>query len=334
MRMQAEQSQDSFPPQLVVEVTAGCNQDCIFCGRTYMDRPKKTMERWMWNKIVEEVAKESPLTELWPAFMGESMLLGRELFDRIAYAREAGCKKITLNTNGTRLHDENIAFLLEGTIDRLIISCDAHTPETHAKVRPGRHTYGLEGIYKGVIKLAREIQKRQLEKPLIEMQFSIFDENEHEVEAFKRFWLDFGLVVKVRPKVYWSGTVPGGNHRVLLTTDRQPCNWAMETACIHWNGNMVMCAIDSEGKYVAGNVEASSIKEMWNGPLAWIRELHRRRRFRELPEVCRACPDWKVKKAHVYFPDPQVQEAYERYIHLGREFTPAHYWSEEKEPIK
>ena len=32
-----------FPQQLVVEATAACNQNCIFCGRTYMTRAKKTL---------------------------------------------------------------------------------------------------------------------------------------------------------------------------------------------------------------------------------------------------------------------------------------------------
>ncbi len=323
-----------FPQQLVVEVTAACNQACIFCGRTYMDRPKKTMQRWMWNRVVEEVARESPNTEVWPAFMGESMLLGDKLFDMIAYAREVGCRKITLNTNGTRFNEKTIPRILEGSIDRLIVSCDAHTAETHSRVRPGRHTYGLQGIYQGVMTLAKEIKRMGLRKPLIEMQFSVFDENEGEAQDFRRFWIDRGLIVKVRPKVYWSGTVPGGSHRVTTKEERTPCFWSLDTACIHWSGNIVMCAIDSEGKYVAGNVEMQTIKETWNGPLKWVRELHIRRRFSELPEICRKCPDWKVKKAHAYFPSDAIKHEYEEYINRGRAFARDSFWQEEVEPIK
>jgi len=65
-----------WPQQLVVELTSACNQGCIFCGRTYMERPKGHMPRALFDRIVEEIGKESPYTELWPAFMGESMLLG------------------------------------------------------------------------------------------------------------------------------------------------------------------------------------------------------------------------------------------------------------------
>ncbi|MCY3020595.1 MAG: hypothetical protein NTW87_16370 [Planctomycetota bacterium] len=91
----------AFPQQLVIETTAACNQQCVFCGRTYMGRPKRSMKRTLFDKIVEEVGRENPYAELWPAFMGEAMLLGDRLFDAILYARKSGCRKITLNTNGT-----------------------------------------------------------------------------------------------------------------------------------------------------------------------------------------------------------------------------------------
>jgi len=312
----------SFPQQLVIETTAACNQKCIFCGRTYMDRPKKTMSRAVFQKIVEEVAAENPYTEVWPTFMGEAMLLGDRLFDMIEYAREVGCKKITLNTNGTRLNEKTIPRIVSCGIDRLIVSCDALTPATHAIVRPGLKTAGgLDTIFRGVNMLLEHMERTGSDTPLLEMQYSIFDENEHEVEEFTKYWIERGTVVKTRPKLYWSGTVPGGKARVRTDNEqRVPCLWVMDTCGIHWNGNVVMCAPDCEGKYVAGNVEMQTVKEIWNGPLKWIRELHTRRRFSELPEICRNCPDWKMKRANAYFPNEHLKSKYESYVRKGRVF--------------
>lgn len=313
-----------YPQQLVLEVTAACNQKCVFCGRTYMERPVRHMPRALWDKVVEEVGSESPYTELWPAFMGESMLLGDELFDRLAAARRAGCRKITLNTNGTLLDEKTVPRVLEGNWDRFIVSCDAHTPETHAKVRPGRKTRGLQGIYAGVHLLLDLMARRGLRRPIVEMQFSIFDENEHEVDAFTRYWLAQGAVVKTRPKVYWGGMVAGGEPRVTTGAERATCLWALETACVHATGNVVMCALDTEGKYVAGSIETQTLGEVWNGPLKWIRELHMRRRFTELPEICRRCPDWQVKRASAQFPGPEIRKEYEQYVRMGRVFMQDH----------
>jgi hypothetical protein len=71
-------------------------------------------------------------------------------------------------------------------------------------------------------------------------------------------------------------------------------------------------------------VERQTLKEIWNGPLGWVRELQVARRFRELPEVCRKCPDWMVKRAEAHFPGAEIQKQYEDYVRLGsHDSTPA-----------
>lgn len=321
-----------FPQQLVVEITAACNQACIFCGRTYMDRPKKTMSDDLFRRIVDEVAAESPYTELWPTFMGEAMLLGDRLFQSIAYARDAGCKKITLNTNGTRIDETTIPGILECGIDRFIISCDAHTPETHRIVRPANNesaSRSLDEIYAGLHALIDANRARGDRAIVLEFQFSIFDENQHEVGAFRDYWLEHGAIVKVRPKIHWSGSVSGGE---VGAQDRQTCLWALESAAIHWNGNVVMCPVDCDGKYVAGNITQQSFSEIWNGALRWLRELQIQARFSELPEICRSCPDWRQKKARAYYPDAASQAAYEQFVNLGRDFMERHFWDAPSAP--
>lgn len=313
--------QTDFPQQCVIELTAACDQSCIHCGRTYMERPKKTMTGDMFQRIVREIGQENPDCEVWPTFMGEALLLGKRLFPLIRYARESGCRKISLNSNGNRLTEENIEGLLGCGLDRFIISCDGHSAETYERIRIGGR---FDRLYQGIHRLLERMRKEQLQSPLIELQFSIFKENEHEVEDFKKYWLDQGVVVKSRPKVYWSGLVPGGTHRVSTAVTRIPCLWAFDTAAIQCNGNVVMCAIDCEGKYVAGNITQQTLSQIWNGPLRWLRHLHSQRRFRELPEICRRCTDWEGKKAHVFFPDETVRQRYEEYVRRGRLFFESH----------
>ena len=49
-----------------------------------------------------------------------------------------------------------------------------------------------------------------------------------------------------------------------------------------------------------------------------------RSRFKELPEICRKCPDWQVKRANAYFPNPEARSDYEGYIRTGRVFMQQH----------
>lgn len=304
-----------FPQQLVVEITAACDQQCIFCGRTYMDRPKKTMDPALFKRIVDEVARENPLTELWPTFMGEAMLLGKRLFELIRYARAAGCRKITMNSNGNKLDDEAVDGVLTAGFDRFIVSCDGHTKETYERVRRGGR---FERLYGGLHRLIREIERRKLEKPILEIQFSVFDENEHEADDFVKYWTGLGQIVKTRPKLYWSGEVPGGESRVTFGPDRTPCLWSLDTAAVQWNGDMVICVVDCAGKEVVGNLRDGTLKQFWNGPLRDWREVHMQRRWDDLPPICRECPDWKTKRASAFFPNDVLKERYETYVRMGR----------------
>jgi radical SAM protein with 4Fe4S-binding SPASM domain len=315
----------AFPQQVVIEATAACNQQCIFCGRTYMERPKTHMKREVYDRIVEEIAAVSPYTEVWPTFMGEALLLGQTICDMVRHAKRAGCRRVTLNTNGTLLSRKMSEGLIDSGLDRFIVSCDAHTAETHAKVRPARNprTGGLNEIYENVLEFLKVCEERG-SGPIVEMQFSTFDENQHEAAAFREYWLGRGVVVKVRPKVFWSGEVAGADDAARRYEGRTPCLWSIDTAAVHWNGNVVACAIDCDGKYVAGNVTRQSLQEIWKGPLSWIRELHVNRRFKELPEVCRRCPDWKAKRAEAFFPDTPSRERYETYVRSGRTFYEDH----------
>lgn len=58
--IESQLTERPFPPQLVIENTSYCNLKCIHCSHREMLRPQRHMDRWLWDKIVEEVGSESP----------------------------------------------------------------------------------------------------------------------------------------------------------------------------------------------------------------------------------------------------------------------------------
>ena len=124
-----------YPPQLIIENTSHCDQQCIHCSHKELIRSKRTMKRELWDKIVEEVGAESPNTEIWPTFYGEALVLGPEIWDRIDYAAKVGCDNLVLNSNGSQLHRKNhIERVLDSPLKRFILSLDGFTKETFEKV--------------------------------------------------------------------------------------------------------------------------------------------------------------------------------------------------------
>src|SRR5260370_24267246 len=79
------------------------------------------MKRELWNKIVEEFGANSPDTEIWPTFYGEALIMGykSELWNRLDYAAQVGCRNLVLNSNGTLLDRwDNIEKILASPLRR------------------------------------------------------------------------------------------------------------------------------------------------------------------------------------------------------------------------
>ncbi len=285
-----------FPPQLVVENTSYCNLRCIHCSHREMIRPQRHMDRPLWEKIAREVGEASPECELWPTFYGESMILGRELWDRLDFAASVGCRNLVLNSNGTLLsRDDNIERVLRSPLRRFILSLDGLSAEVFELIRAKAK---WEKVYPAAVELCRRRLERGREYPVVIMQLSVMEQNAHEVDAFTEFWRAHGTEVKVRPMLEWTATgsvrtgtiVHGSGFRIA-------CPWANNTMAVHQNGTVVACAVDYEGHFTAGDLNTQSIREVWSLLGAHLRTTHREHRWADLPDVCKSCGDWQAAGA-------------------------------------
>jgi len=285
-----------FPPQLVIENTSACDQQCIHCSHKELIRPKRHMNRSLHDKIVEEIGRESPETEIWPTFYGEALVMGEEIWDRINYASNVGCNNIVLNSNGGLLHRQNhIDQILKSPLKRFIISVDGFTKETYEKIRfRGKHSR----TYSGIEALLDEKARRGQTYPLITCQYSLLEENEHEVEAFREYWNSRGAQVKVRPKLEWTATGSIRSNRTEHNPDfRIACPWGNNTMAIHQDGSVVACAVDYEGKVNVGNLKDITIVEAWSRLKKVLRDPHRKHCWSDIPDLCKGCNDWQTAGA-------------------------------------
>lgn len=287
-----------FPPQLVVENTSYCNMRCVHCSHRELRRPQRHMPRERWNRIVEEVGREAPATELWPTFYGEALILGRggELWDRLDHAAAAGCTNLVLNSNGTLLDRwDNIDRILASPLRRFILSLDGFTKQTFESIRVGGDR---DHIYAAVEELLRRRAARGLVYPVVICQFSVMDANATEVEAFREHWHARGAEVKVRRMLEWGavGTVRAStiDH---ATRFRIACPWANNTMAILQDGRATACAVDYEGSFCVGNVDELGVAGLWARLGERLRVVHRAHRWEDLPELCRGCRDWQVAGA-------------------------------------
>jgi len=254
------------------------------------------MSRALWNKIVEEVGRCSPDTELWPTFYGEALMLGDELWDRLDYAARAGCRNLVLNSNGTLLggHD-NIDKVLRSPLRRFILSLDGLSKEVFEAVRLNAR---WDHVYPGVEALCRERTARGQQYPVIIAQFSVMPQNQHELAAFSEHWRARGAEVKIRPMLEWTATGSVRTSTIRHDSDfRIACPWSHATMAVFQDGRVPACAVDYDGRFIGGNLETESVAEVWTRLKSSLRDPHREHRWQDLPEICRGCGDWQVAGA-------------------------------------
>ena len=80
------------------------------------------------------------------------------------------------------------------------------------------------------------------------------------------------------------------------SVNNYPCIALWGTMCIHSNGDVGLCCMDTESSFILGNVYDQSIQEIWNSPtLNKIRDLHLKK-MRKNISLCNGCTLWRNEK--------------------------------------
>ena len=248
------------------------------------------MDFALYQKCVDEVARENKSTSFWIPDNGEALLLGNTLYDMIKYAKNKGLKDVNLNTNGMLFNEEAMENIFETGVDRIVFGVDGISSKSYNKIRVGGN-YDL--VVKNINTILKKKRSLNLIKPEITVQFIIMDENEHEEEAFKDYWLGQGAIVKIRRKLTWGGYIISDK----LNTPKEkriPCVWICNLFHVFWDGTVPRCSGDHEAKHIMGNIKHESIASIWNNKLKYYRQFHLLRKFDQLPEQCHVCKDWQV----------------------------------------
>lgn len=292
-----------FPKVILIDTVSFCDLRCSMCVHKEMQRKKGRMSWSLFTKIIDEIAVTDKSVRVWMVFFGEALILKNStpsIFDMIRYAKDKGLKDVVMNSNANLLDEAASRKLIDSGLDAIYIGIDALGADSYSRIRVGGSYATVVHNVKSLIALKN---KSPAGKPDVYVQFVEMDENKGQKDAFIDFWSRQGAIVKIRPKVSWAGSIDAPN--LVLGNDRRwPCYWAMQTLSITDTGKVVTCAVDLDARYVAGDITANSIKEVWNGPLKFLRQLHLDKKFDQLPANCAVCRDWQSAKADYYSSNP------------------------------
>ena len=243
------------------------------------------MEFSLFRKIIDE-AKEF-VYDMNLHHTGES-LLHPEIIEMIRYANRTGIYT-RLHTNATLLDEEKAKGILDVGLDFLSFSFDGYDKETYEGIRRGANFEKTLGYILDFLRLKKE---RRQKKPLVIFEVINFSEKPDDSAQQIAFRQQFeGLPLDkfvIKAPHNWGGTYDlEGNP--IHPEKYCACTFPWYALVVFWNGNVSPCPQDFFNNLSLGNVNESSIREIWHGrPLVNIREKMKQKKYHDL-HPCATC---------------------------------------------
>ncbi|SHE78671.1 heme b synthase [Desulfacinum infernum DSM 9756] len=214
-------SQDASPPggafslRLVAwEVTRTCNLSCIHCRAAAVDKPyENELTTEECRRILDDIASfAKPIIIL----TGGEPLLRPDIFELASYGNSLGLR-MTMAPNGTLVTREAARKMVEVGIQRISISIDGATAQSHDAFRR------VPGAFEGAMRGIRNSREAGLP---FQINTTITAQNIHELESIQKLAVDLGAAAH-----HIFLLVPTGRGKNL---EEQAINAEQYEKTLHW----------------------------------------------------------------------------------------------------
>jgi radical SAM protein with 4Fe4S-binding SPASM domain len=227
--------------------------------------------------------------------------LNANFFDFVRLAKQKNIY-VTTSTNGHYLTAENVSRTVECGLDSMIVSLDGTSQESYVRYRRGGN---MQKVLDGIKLLMAEKKKRKSRTPNVAIQFLVMKHNEAEIPALRKLagelQADRILIknIEVHSVAEAKEWLPAeekyrrynfdGEGLVVKNADKKYCSRPWLSTLINWDGSVVPCCFDKNGKYNMGTLqEQDSWAQLWlNDPFHQFR--HRLITQRKSIDICSNC---------------------------------------------
>lgn len=290
------------PSQVIIETTNHCNLDCPFCmvgmqnkllkkkgnaAHSLMSREMGFMSQETFNIVLREL-KNFGIKKAYLHFQGEPFL--NKLTLEFAASLKNNRFWVGIFTNGLVFSDEIISRLADIEIDMIRFSIDGASQNSYGVNRVGGN------FQKALENLGKICNAHKGKKTRIEWQFLVLRNNEHEIEKAKEMAEKAGAVFFTKGFRETDPELAPDNPNFRAKFLQKPCTDIYKQLGIYWNGDVVPCCYDVDGREIMGNLLGESLINIWNSG--------KYRNFREKissfkknpenePDICKSCLRWK-----------------------------------------
>ena len=282
---------------LGIEPTNICNANCTFCGYRFLKKSKSTMSLDLFKKTVDDYASQGGgVLSLTPT-VGDPLVDGK-ILEKISYARSIPqISSIFLYTNAILLDKFGYEQVLHSGISRLAIS-------TYMGSREGyKHYYGKDEYSRVVRNITGILRTNKKDKTGVQVTLHLRCEGDEMLWKNTEEYAEIAALINPSDITFlkeydnWGGLIqeediPEGTVlQVPLSVEeksKSPCFEMYRRIHVLANGDVGVCVCrDMEGEINIGNIEHSTITELWQGDK--IKEYRSNWTKGILPEVCVEC---------------------------------------------
>ena len=226
-RKQCSLPLDKIFEAVSIETRTDCNLRCKFCPQSTKPRPLKVMSEEIFKRVIDQLAEMKFAGRIGPLTNNEPLLDDR-IINFIAYARQkCPLSFLALATNGRLLSEELLFEIFAAGLDYLIINDYRDDRLEH----PFRLSANLEKI-------------AELEKGMFRKKISISRRYTSEVLGNR------------------AGNISGQKKVLPL---KQFCALPFARLWVQSEGKVFLCCQDYNHDEIMGDVNKSSLSEIWFG---------------------------------------------------------------------
>jgi radical SAM protein with 4Fe4S-binding SPASM domain len=281
-----------FPMHIDIESSGLCNLKCPQCFQNDIDGKLGFMDETLYHKIIDEGAAQG-LCAIKLQVRGEA-LLHPQIIPFIKYAKEKGIMDVQITTNALLLGKKQAPFdemILSG-LDWLIFSLDDHHRESS-------NNWDAENNAKEFLLRREEFRNQGKTVPKVRIQTKIYDiEQQEETQKFLRSEYAKAEVISVGGM--WNSNEDEDSLDSLSNPELyylEPCDYLWQRPTVFWDGDVTLCCRDYNGKMKLGNLNESTMTELWNGDkMTELRALHLAELRKDIP-ICSNCSVCVTKKS-------------------------------------
>lgn len=304
-----------LPTIVTVEPTNVCTLKCPTCPTPeVMERKKGMMPFDTFKVLADQIYWK--LGRFNFSWSGEP-LMNRQLLKMVGYAWQRGIPA-KIDTNGMFLQGR-IDEIFEAHLAKINVALNGLTQETLAKYRVNAD---FDTVFSALAALCKKKIELGVDYPEIHLQFLVMRHNEHEIsrviEVGKEIGVDVVDFKTMAATVWWLS--PEENQKLMdeylptnprfLRYEKKNGRWVfksgLDKACpdvrngviIMWNGDVVICCQDWEGKHAIGNILKEPLADIWHKKVAMETRV---KGLKRSLDICNGCVTTSARIENVRF---------------------------------